>query len=170
MITDGSVMTARDPMKKLKVLTVSDLHLGEGDSLLHDNDFGIIDTTVGKIRELSRAGENEDAESGIDTLILLGDIVDLSEAQDNKAYGKTRFFLGKLTHPGRNPLPSLGGWDHIAAVADMGSWTALIIFDVIGTHNLITFHCYIDLPRDFHPQPEPFLSGCIAGVGVGIAL
>jgi len=83
-------------MKKLKVLTVSDLHLGEDDSLLHDNDFGIIDTTVGKIRELSMADENADVESGIDTLILLGDMVDLSEAQDEKAYRKARFFLEKL--------------------------------------------------------------------------
>jgi len=83
-------------MRKLKALAVSDLHLGEGDALLDDNDSGIIDVTVGKIRELSSAGADEDRESGIDTFILLGDIVDLSEAKDDKAYEKTRTFLEKL--------------------------------------------------------------------------
>jgi len=84
-------------MKKLKALAVSDLHLGEGNALLHEDDDGIIDATVGKIRDLSSARADDAVESGIDTFILLGDIVDLSEAQDDKAYEKTRTFMERLT-------------------------------------------------------------------------
>jgi len=56
-------------MKKLKALAVSDLHLGEGNALLHDNACEIIDATVGKIRDLSSARADDAVESGIDTFI-----------------------------------------------------------------------------------------------------
>lgn len=83
-------------MKKLKALALSDLHLGEPETLLYDNQYDIIDTTILKIEELSHAAENSRFESGIEELILIGDIVDLSEAPDKEAYQNTRNLLTHL--------------------------------------------------------------------------
>lgn len=83
-------------MKKLRALALSDLHLGKKNALLSENKFGMTDTTIEKIRELSTAGPDANFESGIEELILLGDIVDLSEASDIKAYEILKNFLTKF--------------------------------------------------------------------------
>jgi len=81
-------------MKKLRALAISDLHLGESDCLLYDNKFTIQDKIVEKIASLS-SGTNG-FEDGIEELILLGDIIDLSEAPDKQAYAGTKDFLSRL--------------------------------------------------------------------------
>jgi len=81
-------------MKKLKVLALSDLHLGEPEGLLYNGGANIIDTAVTKIVELARGGNG--LEDGIEELILVGDIADLSEATENEAYTNTRVFLTAL--------------------------------------------------------------------------
>lgn len=81
-------------MRRLKVLALSDLHLGEPEGLLYDKDKNIIDILVDKISELS--GGDGGVEDGIEELILLGDIVDLSEATEIEAYTNTRVFLTAL--------------------------------------------------------------------------
>lgn len=83
-------------MKKLRALALSDLHLGEEDGLLFDNKCEIIDKIVEKINALSQAAGDENCEDGIEELILLGDIVDLSEAKDEDAYENTKRLLGNL--------------------------------------------------------------------------
>lgn len=81
-------------MKKIKVLALSDLHLGEPEGLLCNKHPNILDIFVAKVCELARgSGEFED---GIEELILLGDIADLSEATENEAYDNTRVFLEAL--------------------------------------------------------------------------
>ena len=81
-------------MKKLKLLALSDLHLGEGEGLLYNKGVNIIDTAVNKIDELARGGNG--FEGGIDELVLIGDIVDLSEATEDEAYSNTIVFLTSL--------------------------------------------------------------------------
>lgn len=83
-------------MKKIKVLALSDLHLGEEESLLNvsEGKKNIIQTTVKKINELSKGNEN--FESGIEKLILVGDIAELSEAKDQQAYETTKSFFSSL--------------------------------------------------------------------------
>lgn len=81
-------------MKKLKLLALSDLHLGEGEGLLYNKGVNIIDTAVNKIDELARGGNG--FEDGIDELVLIGDIVDLSEATEDEAYSNTIVFLTSL--------------------------------------------------------------------------
>ncbi len=83
-------------MKKIKVLALSDLHLGEEECLLNicEGKKNVIQTTVEKITELSKG--NGEFESGIESLILIGDIVELSEAKDKQAYETTKFFLSSL--------------------------------------------------------------------------
>lgn len=83
-------------MKKLKAIALSDLHLGEPEGLLyHKDDFNIIDTLVQKMENLSRG--NDSFENGVEELILVGDIVDLSEAEDDEAYENTRVVLKAIT-------------------------------------------------------------------------
>ena len=81
-------------MKKIKVMALSDLHLGEPEGLLYNGGANIIDTAVTKIVELARGGNG--LEDGIEELILVGDIADLSEATENEAYTNTRVFLTAL--------------------------------------------------------------------------
>ena len=83
-------------MKKLKILALSDLHLGEPESVLFNsgNDLNIIDATVKKIIELSKGDKKYS--SGIEQLILIGDIADLSVAPDEEAYENVKVFLTSL--------------------------------------------------------------------------
>ena len=83
-------------MKILKLMALSDLHLGERESVLFNSGdrFNLIDTTINKIIELSSGDENFN--SGIEQLILIGDIIELSEATDEEAYANTKFFLTSL--------------------------------------------------------------------------
>lgn len=81
-------------MKKLKVLSISDLHLGEPEGLLYSEGANIIDTVAAKIAELAKGGNG--LEHGIEELILIGDIADLSEATEKEAYTNTKVFLSAL--------------------------------------------------------------------------
>lgn len=83
-------------MKILKLMALSDLHLGEPEGVLFNSGdrFNLIDITINKIIELS-SGDKE-FNSGIEQLILIGDIIDLSEAPDKLAYANTEFFLTSL--------------------------------------------------------------------------
>lgn len=81
-------------MKKLKLLALSDLHLGEREGLLYNKGANIVDITVNKIYELATGGNG--FEDGIDELVLIGDIVDLSEATEKEAYSNTLAFLTAL--------------------------------------------------------------------------
>jgi UDP-2,3-diacylglucosamine pyrophosphatase LpxH len=83
-------------MKKIRGLALSDLHLGEEEGLLNicEGKKNIVQTTVKKIAELSRG--NAGFESGIEKLILIGDIVELSEAEDQQAYDTANFFFSSL--------------------------------------------------------------------------
>jgi UDP-2,3-diacylglucosamine pyrophosphatase LpxH len=81
-------------MKKLKILALSDMHLGEGEGILHHDPPNVLDTLVNKIAELSKG--DEEFEGGIEELILIGDIADLSEARERVAFENTRVFLTEL--------------------------------------------------------------------------
>ena len=83
-------------MKILKLMALSDLHLGEPEGVLFNSEdsFNLIDITINKIIELSRG--DKDFNSGIEQLILIGDIIELSEATDEEAYTNTKFFLTSL--------------------------------------------------------------------------
>lgn len=84
-------------MKKIiKALALSDLHLGELETLLYNSKDGsnLIDITIDRISELSKGDEEFD--SGVEQLILLGDIVELSEADEDEAYSNAQAFLGPL--------------------------------------------------------------------------
>ena len=83
-------------MKKIKALALSDLHLGEPEGLLYNSndEFNLIDIMINKISELSKGDGVFD--SGIEQLILIGDIVELPEATDEEAYANTKFFLTSL--------------------------------------------------------------------------
>jgi len=83
-------------MKKLKILALSDLHLGEPESVLFNSGdrFNLIDITIKKIIELSKGDKEYD--SGIEQLILIGDIADLSVASDEEAYENVKIFLTSL--------------------------------------------------------------------------
>jgi len=84
-------------MKKIiKALALSDLHLGELETLLYNSRDGsnLIDITIDRISELSKGDEEFD--SGVEQLILLGDIVELSEADEDEAYSNAKAFLGPL--------------------------------------------------------------------------
>ena len=83
----------KNKKKKLKALVLSDLHLGKKNTLLYDNELGIRDTAIKKFNELSNTTPDDEFESGIEELILLGDILDLSEADDEKAYNSFKEFL-----------------------------------------------------------------------------
>ncbi|HHT9124261.1 MAG TPA: metallophosphoesterase [Candidatus Brocadiia bacterium] len=81
-------------MRKLKVLAFSDLHLGEPEGLLNDKGPNIVDIVVNKVSELAKG--DGDLEAGIEELILIGDIADLSEAKEKEAYTNTKTFLTTL--------------------------------------------------------------------------
>ncbi len=82
-------------MKKLKAVALSDLHLGEPEGILwHKDEFNVIDILSTTIESLAK-GSNT-FEDGVEELILLGDIVDLSEAPDQEAYENTRVVLDKI--------------------------------------------------------------------------
>jgi metallophosphoesterase superfamily enzyme len=101
-------------MKKIRVLALSDLHLGEEESLLNicEGKENIIQTTVMKIAELSK-GRGK-FEPGIEKLIFIGDIVELSEAKDEPAYNTTKFFLSALLSevPVQEMIYLVGNHDH----------------------------------------------------------
>jgi len=75
-------------MKKLKILALSDLYLGEPESIFFNSGdrFNLIDITIKKIIEISRGDKKFD--NGIEQLVLIGDIVDLSVESDEEAYEK----------------------------------------------------------------------------------
>ena len=83
-------------MRKLKILALSDLHLGEPESVLFNSEdrFNLIDITIKKIIEISKGDKKFD--DGIEQLILIGDIVDLSVASDEEAYKNAKIFLTSL--------------------------------------------------------------------------
>jgi len=81
-------------MKRLKVLALSDLHLGEPEGLLYDGGVNIQDVVLSKVSELAKGRDG--LEGGIEELILIGDIVDLSEATQEEAYRNTKVFLTAL--------------------------------------------------------------------------
>ncbi len=84
-------------MRILRVLAVSDLHLGEDEGLLNDRGGGcpnILAETIAKIADLAR-GRNG-YEPGIGELILLGDIFEFSEAKPAQAASNARVFFGAL--------------------------------------------------------------------------
>lgn len=75
---------------------MSDLHFGEGNALLHDNSCGIVDKAVDAIEKLSRTSGDGRFNDGVEELILLGDIVDLSEAEDLDACRRAKEFFTRL--------------------------------------------------------------------------
>jgi len=81
-------------MRKIKAVALSDLHLGDAESILYQDDEdkdNIIGVATEKIAGLTDA---KDGEKGrIEELILLGDIADLSQAEPEIAYNNTRIFL-----------------------------------------------------------------------------
>lgn len=83
--------------KKLKAVALSDLHLGVPESLLYsigqEREVNALECTVQKIAELAKADSDSGLDSGVEELILIGDIVDLSESEDEAAYTNTRIFL-----------------------------------------------------------------------------
>jgi hypothetical protein len=85
-------------MKKLKAVAISDLHLGEPEGMLYyihkDPKSNLIKATVNKIAELSKGDSN--FEDGVEELILIGDIVELSEAMASEAYENARAFFDAL--------------------------------------------------------------------------
>lgn len=81
-------------MKRLKVMAISDLHLGEPEGLLYDSGVKIQDVVLSKVSELAKSKDG--LEDGIEEVILIGDIVDLSEATEEEAYRNTRTFLSAL--------------------------------------------------------------------------
>lgn len=94
---------------------MSDLHLGERECLLNmcEGKKNIIQTTVEKITELSKG--NGEFESEIEKLILIGDIVELSEAKDKRAYETTQFDLSDeekmlLLEEGRKGAKKFFSW------------------------------------------------------------
>lgn len=80
----------------IRALALSDLHLGEPETLLYnsEDDYNLIDTTIDKINELSEGDGTFDR--GIEELILIGDIVELSEADEEEAYSNAKAFLVPL--------------------------------------------------------------------------
>lgn len=99
-------------MKRLKVLALSDLHLGEPEGLLYDRGVNIQDVVLSRVSELARARDG--LEDGIEELILIGDIADLSEATEREAYQNTKAFLTALL--GKVPVDKIiyipGNHDH----------------------------------------------------------
>jgi hypothetical protein len=85
-------------MKKLKAVAISDLHLGEPEGMLYyiheDPESNLIKATVKKIIELSKGDSN--FEDGVEELILIGDIIELSEATPSEAYKNAQDFFDKL--------------------------------------------------------------------------
>jgi len=84
-------------MKKIiKALALSDLHLGELETLLYNSkdEFNLVDIAIDKISELSQGDEVFD--SGVEELILIGDILELSEADEDEAYSNAKAFLVPL--------------------------------------------------------------------------
>jgi len=81
-------------MKKIRVMALSDLHLGEPEGLLYNNPPNILDVFINKVAEL--AAGNGGIEDGIEELLLVGDIVDLSEAKSEEAYANIMDFLKAL--------------------------------------------------------------------------
>jgi len=82
-------------MKKLKAVVLSDLHLGEPEGILwHKDELNVIDILATKIETLSK--DTNTLEDGVEELILIGDIVDLSEAKDEEAYNNTKVVLEKI--------------------------------------------------------------------------
>lgn len=80
-------------MKIIKALALSDLHLGEFETLLYNSKDGsnLIDTTIDRISELCEGDGMFD--SGVEELILIGDIMELSEADEREAYSNAKAFL-----------------------------------------------------------------------------
>lgn len=81
-------------MKKIRVMALSDLHLGEPEGLLYNNPPNILDIFVDKVSKLAKGGGG--IEDGIEELVLIGDIADLSEAKPEDAYANTMDFLKAL--------------------------------------------------------------------------
>lgn len=81
-------------MKKIKVMALSDLHLGEPEGLLYNKPPNIVDIFIDKVCELAKGGGGLD--DGIEKLVLIGDIADLSEAEPEEAYANTAYFFKTL--------------------------------------------------------------------------
>ncbi|MBI3398319.1 MAG: metallophosphoesterase [Deltaproteobacteria bacterium] len=81
-------------MKKIKVMALSDLHLGEPEGLLYNKPPNVVDIFVDKVCELAKGSGG--FEDGIEELVLIGDIADLSEAPENEAYANTSYFFKTL--------------------------------------------------------------------------
>jgi hypothetical protein len=82
-------------MRRLKAIALSDLHLGEREGLLwHQAKHDAIQITVDRIRDLAEGGDS--IEDGAEELVLVGDIVDLSEASEEEAFGNAAAFFGAL--------------------------------------------------------------------------
>ena len=77
-------------------MALSDLHLGELETLLYnsEDEYNLINITIDKISELAQG--NETFDSGVEELILIGDILELSEADEDEAYGNAKAFLVPL--------------------------------------------------------------------------
>ena len=81
-------------MKKvIRVLALSDLHLGELETLLYnsEDEYNLINVTVERISELSQG--NKTYGSGVEELILIGDILELSEADEDELAVMPKPFL-----------------------------------------------------------------------------
>jgi len=84
-------------MKKvIRALALSDLHLGELETLLYnsEDEYNLINVTVERISELSQG--NKTYGSGVEELILIGDILELSEADEHEAYSNAKAFFVPL--------------------------------------------------------------------------
>jgi predicted phosphodiesterase len=135
---------------KLKALALSDLHLGEPETLLYDNEENILDIAIDKIKELSQAQQNPNFDSGIEELILLGDIVDLSEAIDRKAYENTKNFLKHLLEK-----VTIDKIIYVPGNHDHHLWVK-ILYETQG-------NCEIEIPKLPHSVSDPpsFVKNCL---------
>jgi len=78
----------------LKLISFSDTHLGEPESLLyHKDQYNIVSIFIDKIKEIVSIN---DSKNYVEKLILNGDIVDLAMARHNEIYDNAAFVFDKL--------------------------------------------------------------------------
>ncbi len=114
-IVNPKTQGVKNEEKEYLALVISDLHLGEEDSILMESSLEINRTYLGKVKEYLK---KELGDSKVRYLILLGDAMDLSLARRKQAFQAFRTFLevfNDLMDRGLIYLP--GNHDHHMWVA-----------------------------------------------------
>ncbi len=127
--------------KKDRVVVMSDLHLGEEECVLNNDDFASSDfkylnrrfysnnlKTVKDLKEkrkknLANLREELNKLGEIDELILLGDIFDFSLASIEEAYNNARRFFGAIFD--ESPAPPIKEITYIAGNHDHHQWSQI---------------------------------------------